>query len=301
MIVFGSVPLEVLGPNEMTNGQKGRWNLSSAIWAPGENGPDRPNTARVWDYWLGGSHNNTADHTLAEQIVVCAPHLPYGVRIHRAFLRRVTRWLVEAGVRQFIDLGSGAPTVGHVHETAQEIDPDCRVIYTDIDPVLVAQGQELLAGNENVAYVRADFRVPEQVLDSPERELLIDLSEPTAVLLVDVLHFVSDADKPESLVRAYTDVLCPGSYLTLSHMGADDGIIAAMQMFTRMYGAALPRLTFRDAERVARLCDGMQLIEPGIVPVPLWRPDGGDPDVGRNPDYFQDRAVLARTLPRDQR
>lgn len=285
----------------MTNSRKGCAELSSAIWAPGENGPDRPNTARMWDYWLGGSHNSEADHSLAEQIVVCAPHLPYGVRTHRAFLRRVTTWLVEAGVRQFIDLGSGLPTVGHVHETAQEIDPACRVIYTDIDPVLVAQGRELIAGNENVAYVQADFRVPEQVLGSVDRESLIDLNEPTAVLLVDVLHFVPDDDKPESLVHAYTDALCPGSYLGLSHMGADDGIIAAMEMFSRMYGAALPVLTFRDADRVARFGAGMELIEPGIVPVPLWRRNGLDPDVGRNPDLFQDRAMLARTLPRHQR
>lgn len=275
--------------------------MSSAIWAPGENGPERPSTARVWDYWLGGSHNNEADRILAEQIVVCAPHLPYGVRIHRAFLRRVTAWLAEAGVRQFIDLGSGTPTVGNVHQIAQDVDPECRVLYTDIDPVVVAGGRELIAGNENVAYLQADFRVPDQVFDSPERKAVIDLAEPTALLLVDVLHFVPDRDDPASLVHAYMDELCTDSYLTLSHMGADDGVIAAMQMFSRMYGGALPVMTFRGAESVRRFCAGMQIVDPGIVPVPLWRPDGTTPDVHRNPDHFHDMAVVARTLPGDQR
>ncbi|HVV19786.1 MAG TPA: SAM-dependent methyltransferase [Pseudonocardiaceae bacterium] len=275
--------------------------MSSAIWAPGENGPERPSTARVRDYWLGGSHHNAADETLAEQIVVCAPHLPYGVRIHRAFLRRVITWLVGAGVRQFIDLGSGTPTVGNVHETAQTLDPECRVLYTDIDPVVVAEGRDLLADNDNAVYLQADLRRPEQVFDSPELKGLIDLTERTAVLLVDVLHFVRDRDDPDRLVHTYADALCPDSYVAMSHMGADDGILAAMQMFVRMYGGSLPEMTFRGRPRIERFCTGMAIVEPGIVPVPLWRPDDADPDEDRNPDHFHDRAVLARTLASGER
>lgn len=274
--------------------------MSSAIWAPGENGPDQPSTARVRDYWLGGTHHNDADHVLAEQIVVCAPHLPYGVRIHRAFLRRVTTWLAHAGVRQFIDLGSGTPTVGNVHETAQEIDPECRVIYTDIDPVVVAEGRDLLIGNENTAYLNADLRAPEQVFDSPEFKSLIDLGEPTAVLLVDVLHFVAEQDDPQALVRAYTAPMCDGSYLAVSHMGADAGITDAMQMFSRMYGGSLPKMTFRGTAEMIRFAAGMELVDPGIVPVPMWKPDSA-PDIDRNPDHFHDMAFLARKLPSDQR
>jgi S-adenosyl methyltransferase len=264
------------------------------MWAPGENGPDRPSTSRIRDYWLGGSHHTKSDHALAEQILVCAPQMPYGVRIHRAFLRRVTAWLAMAGVRQFIDLGSGAPTVGNVHEVAQAIDPTCRVIYTDVDPVVVTEGRELLDGNTDAAYVRADLREPDQILNCPERRALIDLNEPVAVLLVDVLHFVPDSDEPAKLVKKYLDELCPGSYLALSHMGADDGVVAAMKMFNQMYGTRLPTLTFRGSDRIADFCAGLELIDPGIVPVPLWRPVGTDPDADRNPGHFHDRAVLAR-------
>jgi hypothetical protein len=255
----------------------------------------------VRDYWLGGTHHNEGDRALAEQLMVCAPHLPYGVRIHREFLRRMTTWLVKAGIRQFIDLGSGTPTVGNVHEITQAIDPECRVIYTDLDPVVVAEGRETLAGNDNAAYVHADLRIPEQVLDSPERKALIDLTEPTAVLLVDVLHFVPDEDEPERLVYRYADALCPDSYIGLSHMGANNGIVAAVEMFSRMYSLALPVFRFRDADLVARFCSGMEIVEPGVVPVPLWRPDDRDPEDDGNPHQFQDNAVLARTLPGNQR
>jgi SAM-dependent methyltransferase len=268
--------------------------VASAVWAPGVNGPDKPSTARIRDYWLGGSHNTDADHVLADQILVCAPHLPYGIRIQRAFLRRVVRHLVMSGIRQFVDLGSGAPTVGNVHEVAHAVDPECRVVYVDLDPVVVAEGRDLLAGNDNIVYLQADLRRPDQVLDAAEVGALLSLDEPVAVLMVDVLHFVPDSDNPGGLIGRYLDALSPGSYLAVSHMGEDDGILAAMTMFGRMFGAPLPTLTFRGPGRIAEFCGSLDLVDPGVVPVPLWRPDGTDPDTDRNPEQFQGCAVLAR-------
>jgi hypothetical protein len=268
--------------------------VASAVWAPGENGPSQPSTARIRDYWLGGSHHTDVDVVLADQIVVCAPHLPYGVRIHREFLHRVVTYLVNAGVRQFIDLGSGVPTVGNVHEVAQSIVPECRVVYVDLDPVVVAEGRELLTGNEDAVYVQADLRRPDLILANPDVSKLIDPNEPVAVLLVDVLHFVSDSDDPRAIVAAYVDSLCPGSYLAISHMGQDDGVIAAMDMFSRMYGAPLPELTFRGRDEIRAFCAELDLVEPGIVPVTVWRSDSSDPSVHRNPEHFYDYGLLAR-------
>jgi hypothetical protein len=268
----------------------------SAVWAPGVNGPDQPSTARIRDYWLGGSHHTAADRTLADQILVCAPHLPYGVRIHRAFLRRAVKYLVGTGVRQFLDLGSGAPTAENVHEVAHALAPESRVTYVDIDPVVVAEGRELLADEDNVTYVRADLRRPDDVLGSDEVRALLRRSEPIAVLLVDVLHFVPDCDDPDGLIATYMQALAPGSYVAISHMTEDAGILAAMTMFSRMYGAPLPPLEFRGADRVAKFCNGLELVDPGVVSLPLWKPAEDDPAADRNPEQFRGYAALARKI-----
>ncbi|HEY0807663.1 MAG TPA: SAM-dependent methyltransferase [Pseudonocardiaceae bacterium] len=258
------------------------------------NGPDQPSTARIRDYWLGGSHNTNADRDLAEQILVCAPHLPYSIRTQRAFLRRVVRYLVMSGIRQFVDLGSGTPTVGNVHEIAQALDPACRVVYVDIDPVVVAEGRHLLASNDHVVYLRADLRRPDEILAAAEVRALLSLGEPVAVLIVDVLHFVRDSDDPGGLISGYLDALSPGSCLGVSDMGNDDGMLAAMTMFSRMFDSPLPTLTFRDRDRIAEFFGGLDIVDPGVVPVPLWRPDGDDPETDRNPEQFQGYAAVVR-------
>lgn len=268
--------------------------MVSAVWAPGVNGPDQPSTARVRDYWLGGSHHTAADRTLADQILVCAPHLPYGVRLHRAFLRRAVKYLVGAGVRQFLDLGSGTPTAENVHEVAQALAPESRVVYVDIDPVVVAEGRELLADNDKVGYVRADLRRPDDVLGSDEARALLRRTEPIAVLLVDVLHFVPDCDDPDGIIATYRRALAPGSHVAISHMTEDAGILAAMTMFSRMYGAALPPLEFRAADRITKFCTELELVDPGVVSLPLWKPDEDDPTADRNPEQFRGYAALAR-------
>jgi hypothetical protein len=239
-------------------------------------------------------HYTNADQVLADQIMVCAPQLPYGVRAHRSFLGRVVRHLVASGVRQFVDLGSGVPAAGNVHEIAQAIDPECRVVYVDIDPVVVAEGRAMLDGTANVGYAQADLRRPDQVLGSPEVRELLDLDQRVAVSLVDILHFVPNSDDPARIVRTYLNAVSAGSYLAVSHMGRDVGILAAMEMFGQMYGNPLPTLIFRGKQRIAELCIGLEPIAPGVVPVPLWRPDGTDTDNDRHPELFPDVAVVAR-------
>ncbi|MGH3624775.1 MAG: SAM-dependent methyltransferase [Sciscionella sp.] len=251
------------------------------------------NTARIRDYWLDGTHNTEADREFADDIVVCAPHLPYVVRTHREFLRRTVGYLVAAGVRQFLDLGSGLPTAGNVHEAAQGIDADCRVVYVDIDPAIVDEGRTLLVGNDNTCFVCADVRRPEQVLDAPELRGLLDLDEPVGVLMIDLLHHIPDSDNPAALVAAYTEAVCSDSYLALSQFGEDERLLTGLTVFSQMFDAP-PSVTLRDPEQVAGFVTGLDLVEPGIVPIPLWRPE---PEHGtdRNPEMYQVYAAVART------
>jgi S-adenosyl methyltransferase len=249
------------------------------------------NTARIRDYWMDGKHNTKIDRELGDRIVACAPHLPYVVRTHRAFLRRVVRQLTAAGVRQFLDLGSGLPTAGNVHEIAQAIAPDSRVVYVDIDSAIVDEGRALLAGNDNVRVVLADARQPDQVLDAPERRDLLDLDEPVAVLIVDLLHHISDSDGPAALVAAYAEAVCSGSYLALSHFTEDELLLTGLGTFGQLFGAP-PSVTFRDPGQVADLVAGLELVDPGVVPLPLWRPDS-DRSEHRNPEQFRVYAALA--------
>jgi len=256
---------------------------------------DEPSLARIRDYWLGGAHHRAADRRLASRFVVCAPHLPYLVRTHRQFLRRAVRHLVGAGVRQFLDLGSGLPTAGNVHEVAQALDPHCRVVYVDNDPVVAAESRDLLAGAPGVGFVSADLREPGAVLGASTTRELLDFDRPLAVLMVDVLHFVPEADDPEGLITAYTGSAGSGSYLALSHTTSEDqGINAGLAMFPQLYGDALPSFSFRSPMRIVDLVEGLELLPPGVVPVPLWRPEPDD-DTDRHPERFSGCAALGRT------
>jgi SAM-dependent methyltransferase len=264
------------------------------VWAPGINGPDQPSTARIRDYWLGGTHNTEADREVAEQVMVGAPHLPYSVRVQRAFLRRAVRHLAESGVRQFLDLGSGLPTAGNVHETAKSVHPDCRVLYVDVDPVVVAESRDLLVDQPSVAYAQADLRKHEQVFDSQEFATVLDPRQPTAVLLVDILHFVSDLDHPAQLVRSYLDRLPDDSYLVISHITSDDkALTSGLSLTNQIYHTSLPPLRFRDLTEIAELLLGLELISPGLVPIPLWNPEPDD-EVGRDPEHFPGYAGVGR-------
>jgi S-adenosyl methyltransferase len=241
------------------------------------------NIARMDDYWLGGQHHNAADRDFAERVAITAPFLPYLVRAQRALLRRMVRYVMDQGVRQFLDLGSGLPTAGHVHQIAQEQDPAARVVYVDFDFSIMDDGHRLLAGNDNAALLESDIREPSTVLDAVRTRRLLDLSEPVAVLAIAILQHIPDSDHPAGLVAAYLDVMCPGSYLALSHYGPDEHLMTGLSMFSEMNFGRPPDVTFRDRTSVAQFFCGLELVEPGIVSIVRWRPDPED-DPGINPE-----------------
>ncbi|RCW38468.1 S-adenosyl methyltransferase [Halopolyspora algeriensis] len=232
----------------------------------------RPNAARVYDYYLGGFHNFAVDREMGERAIEMWPSLPTLIRANRDFLGRAVRFLAQSGIRQFLDLGSGVPTVGNVHEIARRTAPDSSVVYVDSDPVAVAHSRHLLADDERATIVQADLREPEQLLANPELDGLLDWNQPIALLMVAVLHFVPDSDDPAGLVARYRDALAPGSYLALSHASQDGHEQAAAEHQT-LYSRTETPMTMRTRTEIAVLLDGFELVEPGLVHPPLWRPD----------------------------
>jgi SAM-dependent methyltransferase len=238
---------------------------------PHEIDVERPSAARVYDYLLGGAHNFAADRQVAENVLAIAPEARQAVQANRAFLRRAVEFLVGAGIRQFLDVGSGIPTVGHVHEIAQGLAPESRVVFVDVDAVAVAHSRAILKGNARTAVVHEDVRRPERILNSPEVTGLLDLEEPVAVLVVALLHFVSDEDDPRGVVARLTGPLAPGSYLALSHI-TDDGTpdIPETRATYRQSGIDMHS---RSRDQVEALFAGFELVEPGLVWVPQWHPE----------------------------
>lgn len=232
-----------------------------------------PNAARMYDYFLGGKDNFAADREAAERVLKVAPEARALARRNRAFLRRAVRYLVtEAGIRQFVDIGTGLPTGGSVHEVAHELDPGVRVAYVDNDPVVLAHSRALLSGAGGTVTVQGDLRRPEEILAQPELRSLIDLSEPVAILLVAVLHFLSDDDKPTELVSRLQDAVPPGSHLVLSHVTDEDRAHDARQG-ADVYRGANTGITLRSRERIQELFGDFRLVDPGLVALDDWRPD----------------------------
>ena len=241
-----------------------------------------PNPARIYDYLLGGKDNYLADREVAEQVVAIAPVARDVVRDNRAFLRRAVRFLTrEAGIRQFIDLGSGLPTQGNVHEIAQSIAPDARVVYVDSDAMVVTHSRALLAG-DNALAIQADLREPDAILGHPEVRELIDFDQPVALLLVAILHFIPDDQDPLGIVARFRDALPTGSYLAISHGTRDIPVrpdMSAAEMaemgkrVERLYQLTTASIVTRTGEQVERFFDGFDLLDPGLVEIQLWRPD----------------------------
>jgi S-adenosyl methyltransferase len=244
-------------------------------WAPEEIDLERPSAARVYDFFLGGSHNFAVDREAARHILAGAPDAATSAYENRAFLGRVVRFLAKRGVRQFLDLGSGIPTRGNVHEVAHRIDPQARVVYVDIDPVAVAHSRAILADVPQTAVLAADLRRPVDVLADPELLRVIDLNQPVGILLVAVLHFIPPEVYPTNIVAGYVAPAAPGSYVALSHFtvdGLDDQTASAMSLYTRSVDMLYPR----TREEVTALFGDVTMVEPGVVYLPDWRPDPGD-------------------------
>ena len=236
-----------------------------------------PHIARVYDYWLGGKDNFAADRDAAEKVITAFPDIQISVRAQRAFLGRAVHFLVaEAGVRQFLDIGTGLPSANNTHEVAQRAAPDSRVVYVDNDPIVLAHARALLTGTREGAtsYLEADLRETEKILQ--EAAQVLDFAEPVAVLLLGVLHCISDAEEPAAIVSRLLAAVAPGSYLVISHPAAD---VTTEQMSeaTRDYNEQSPvPLTMRTHEEVCRIFDGWELVEPGVVQLHRWRPGTGD-------------------------
>jgi hypothetical protein len=238
----------------------------------------RPHPARMYDFYLGGKDNYAVDQEAAREILRAVPEVRDMARENRAFLQRVVRFLVgEAGIRQIIDIGTGIPAAGNVHEVAREVAPDVRVIYIDNDPIVHVHASALLTGAGSTGIVLADLREPETILAHPRVRELIDFSQPVALLLVAIMHFITDDEHPGRIIAAFRDALPPGSYLALSHGTADFHSQDAVSHGIRVYQRATAPLVLRSHAQVAAFFDGFDLVEPGLVQVPLWRPDGRRP------------------------
>jgi SAM-dependent methyltransferase len=248
-------------------------------WAPAGIDPDTPSAARVYDYCLGGSHNFAADRAVAEAINAAVPEGPLIARANRAFLHRAVRYLISAGIRQFLDIGSGIPTAVNVHEVAQRAAPGARVVYVDLDPVAVAHSQAMLAGNPDAAAVHADARHPRTILAHRQVRSLLNFNQPIAVMLVAVLHLIGDADDPAGITAQLADAVVPGSYLAISHLTGEGRPEEDVAKVEESIGRTATPLTVRTRAQIAEMFAGLGLVEPGLVWVPLWHPDSpGDLD-----------------------
>lgn len=234
---------------------------------------DRPSPARMYDYYLGGAHNTAADREAADRVLAMLPETATFARDNRSFLARVVRHLCRAGITQFLDLGSGIPTVGNVHEIARSHTPDARVVYVDHEQIAVNTAHELLAGDPNTAMVQADVREPATVLQHPDVVRLLDFTRPVAVLLVSVFPFVADADDPAGIVAAYREACPPGSYLALSHSLTPEYWPGAVADAIKLYDGSTHPLHLRTPEQVGALFSGYQLVDPGLVFTSAWRPE----------------------------
>ena len=246
----------------------------------GDAGPTGPRVdttvahiARVYDYWLGGKDNFAVDRIAAERVIAAFPDIIRSARGNRAFLGRAVQYLVrEAGVRQFLDIGTGLPAANNTHEVAQDAAPECRVVYVDNDPVVLSHAKALLASGPDgaTAYVDADLRDPETILAAAAE--VLDFSRPVAIMLVAILQHISDEDNPHQIVARLLAAVPSGSYLTLSHPARDIEAAAMAEIADRMNEMVAEKVTFRTQAQVRRFFGGLELVEPGLVPVPRWRP-----------------------------
>lgn len=261
-------------------------------WAAGDIDLDRPSGARVYDYFLGGAHNFAADRALADAIAAMTPDIGDTMRANRSFLRRAVRFLVGQGITQFLDIGSGIPTVGNVHEIAQQADPSARVVYVDVDPVAVSHSRAILGDDPRTVVLEGDARDVDAVLAHRSTRTVLDLDRPVAVLLLGVLHFVPDAGAAAAIAARLRDAVAPGSHVALVNVTHEDQppeVIEAQKLSER---TDTP-IFLRSRAELAAQFDGWDMCEPGLVHIPLWRPDS-PLDVDARPERFGALAGVGR-------
>jgi SAM-dependent methyltransferase len=255
--------------------------------------PHVPNVARMYDYYLGGKDNFAADRAAADRVVAAMPNVLKFTRANRGFLSRAVTLLAGQGIRQFLDIGSGLPTQENTHEIAQRAAVDSRVIYVDNDPVVLAHGRALLADNARTTVVQADLRDPKGILDHREVRRLLDFTEPVAVLLLAILHFVPDEANPAGIVATLRESLVPGSYLVITHGHAGRVSKDIEKQVRDAYSStAAGDIIPRSPEQILGYFEGMDVLEPGVVPVEAWRPEVGPVPIDLvKPGFF---AVVGR-------
>lgn len=237
--------------------------------------PDVPNVARIYDYFLDGKDNFAADRAAAAQIAQAAPHVVQRAKENRAFLGRAVQFAAGEGIRQFVDIGTGLPTQENVHEVAQRSASDARVAYVDYDPIVVAHARAILATDPRTIAFEADLREPETVLRKVAEGEFIDFKRPVAILMVAVLHFLDDSEEVKRVLAAYREVMAPGSYLIITHAAPGDMSAGNMAKALSTYATtSTGGITLRSHEEITDFFDGMELAEPGLVPVAYWRPRG---------------------------
>ncbi|GHG20512.1 MULTISPECIES: SAM-dependent methyltransferase [Amycolatopsis] len=253
---------------------------------------DKPNAARVYDFLIGGKLNYAIDREFAERILQVRPEARELAVLNRRWLRRAVRFGAAQGIRQFLDIGSGMPTAGHVHEIVQSIDPTSRVVYVDNEPIAVAHSEIVLQDNANAEMVRADAEFPADVLEHPTTERLLDFTEPVMLIMAAFIHFIPDSRNPAGLIAAYRDALVPGSYLALSS-GTFEGQGEEVRRAAELYRQSGTDVVARSKEELRALVAGFEVLPPGIVFTPEWRPD--DPaEVGEHPELASQLALVAR-------
>ena len=240
----------------------------------------KPHPARMYDYYIGGKNHFAADRALADKALASWPAGRIGLRENRKFLGRAVKYLTaEAGVRQFLDIGSGLPATNNVHDVAQRVAPASRVAYIDNDPMVIAHAQALLTSSPEgrTAYLRADLRSPERIVSCPLLREVLDFTKPIALMLIAVLHFLGDEDKPDEVVGTLVDALPPGSYLAASHMSMEHDPVS-MTGGQQAYLDAGITMHARDSDQFARMVfSGLEIVPPGVVLVSEWRPDSRAP------------------------
>lgn len=250
--------------------------MERPAWANPDIDIDKPSASRIYDVHLGGSHNFQVDRDAAKKIVQFMPELPEILRANRSYLRRAVHYLTGQGITQFLDLGSGIPTVGNVHEIAWQTNPDCKIVYVDVDPVAVAHSRGILGGSDRATAVHGDLRRPKDVLEDPETQRLLDFSQPIAVLMVAVLHFVPDSDDPLGIIRQYLDAVVPGSYLAISHASLQGSSPKRAEDATQQFRRSVTDFSMRTRSEITDLFAGLEMVEPGVVYLTEWRPDAGN-------------------------
>ncbi|HEX3591749.1 MAG TPA: SAM-dependent methyltransferase [Pseudonocardiaceae bacterium] len=247
---------------------------AAAIWVPEGVNLHQPSVARVYDYVLGGGHNFEVDRAIARRLIAVQPNVTDMARRNRAFLQRVVRFLVDAGIRQFLDLGSGIPTVGNVHEVAQQTAPGTRVVYVDYEEVAVAHSRMLLDGNDDADIVFADVTHTDEVLNAPATRALLDFDQPIGILAVTIGHYIPTSADPVGVFARYRDAVVPGSYLAMSHLTDDFDAIHGDEIIETMRSTR-DNVFPRTRDEVMELFSGFELVEPGLSTTSQWHPELG--------------------------